>query len=85
MRQYPKTQISPMQSKGSATIFSLIQSAYENSLDPYRYLTWLLKAANNADLDDPKIVQSLFAWERSGRVQNQVNMTSPAPMNGRVL
>ena len=50
----------PNGAKGSATIFSLIQTAVENSLDPYRYLTWLLKAANNADLDDPKIVQSLL-------------------------
>ena len=52
----------PNGAKGSATIFSLIQTAIEDSLDPYRYLTWLLKAANNADLDDPKIVQSLLPW-----------------------
>ena len=44
----------PNSAKGSATIFSLIQTAIENSLNPYRYLTWLLKAANNAFLDDPK-------------------------------
>ena len=42
--------------------FSLIQTAVENSLDLYRYLTWLLKAANNADLDDSKIVQNLLPW-----------------------
>ncbi|MGM9640862.1 MAG: IS66 family transposase [Faecousia sp.] len=52
----------PNGAKGNATIFSLIQTAIENGLDPYRYLTWLLKAASNADLDDPKIVQSLLPW-----------------------
>ena len=52
----------PNGARGSATIFSLIQTAIENSLDPYQYLTWLLKTANNKDLDDPKIVQRLLPW-----------------------
>lgn len=47
---------------GSAVMFSLIQTAIENNLDPYRYLTWLMKTANNADLKDPQIVQSLLPW-----------------------
>lgn len=47
---------------GSAVMFSLIQTAIENNLDPYRYLTWLMKQANNADLTDPEAVQSLLPW-----------------------
>lgn len=47
---------------GSAVMFSLIQTAIENNLDPYRYLTWLMKTANNANLKDPPIVQSLLPW-----------------------
>ena len=42
------------------TYFSMIQTAIENGLDPYRYLTWLLKTANNADLKNPNIVESLL-------------------------
>lgn len=52
----------PKGATGSAVIFSLIQTALENKLDPYRYLTWLMKTANNADLADEAIVQSLLPW-----------------------
>lgn len=50
----------PRGAKGSAIIFSLIQTAMENRLDPYRYLTWLLKEANTADLTNPTTVESLL-------------------------
>ena len=33
----------PKGAKGSAIMFSLIQTAIENGLDPYKYLTWLLR------------------------------------------
>lgn len=52
----------PNGAKGSATIFSLIQTAIENSLDPYKYLTWLLKTANNADMTDLETVKKLLPW-----------------------
>ncbi len=48
--------------KGSAVMFSMIQTAIENGLDPYRYLTWLMKTANGADLMEPKSVQALLPW-----------------------
>ena len=44
---------------GSAVMFSLIQTAIENGLDPYRYLTLLLKTANTAD---PAAVETLLSW-----------------------
>ena len=34
----------PRGAKGSAVIFSLIETAKENGLDPYRYLVWMMKA-----------------------------------------
>ena len=34
----------PRGAKGSAVIFSLIETAKENELDPYRYLVWMMKA-----------------------------------------
>ena len=40
----------PKGSTGCAVIFSLIQTAIENGLNPYRYLTWLMKTAKDADL-----------------------------------
>ncbi len=35
----------PSGARSSAVIFSLIETAKENGLDPYRYLTWVLKTA----------------------------------------
>ena len=52
----------PKGATGSAVMFSLIQTAIENDLDPYKYLTWLLKQAKDADLTDLKIVQTLLPW-----------------------
>ncbi len=47
---------------GSAIMFSLIQTAIENGVDPYKYLTWLLRKAKDADLTDAQVVQSLLPW-----------------------
>ena len=43
-------------------MFSLIQTAIENGLDPYKYLSWLLKQAKDADLTDAQVVQRLLPW-----------------------
>ena len=43
-------------------MFSLIQTAIENGLEPYRYLTWLMKMAKDADLEDTTTVQALLPW-----------------------
>ena len=55
----------PKGATGSAVMFSMIQTAIENGLDPYRYLTWLLKTTNNADLNDRQTVQALLPWNAS--------------------
>ena len=52
----------PKGATGSAVMFSLIQTAIENGLDPYKYLTWLLKQAKDADLTDDQVLQSLLPW-----------------------
>ena len=59
----------PSGAKSSAVIFSLIQTASENGLDPYRYLTWLLSSAPEMDLAQPYVVQALLPWN------------APAPCN----
>ena len=52
----------PKGATGSAVMFSLIQTAIENGLDPYKYLSWLLKQAKDADLTDAQVVQRLLPW-----------------------
>mgnify|MGYP003293615956 CR=1 FL=1 len=52
----------PKGATGSAIMFSLIQTAIENGLDPYKYLTWLLKTTKDADLTDVQVVKKLLPW-----------------------
>ena len=52
----------PGGAKDSAVIFTLIQTAIENKLDPYRYLTWLLSTAADLDLTQPDTVWQLLPW-----------------------
>lgn len=52
----------PGGARGSAVIFTLIQTAIENKLDPYRYLTWLMHTAIDLDLTKPSDVQQLLPW-----------------------
>ena len=46
--------------KSSAVIFSLIETAKENGLDPYRYLTWLLNEAPKRAVNDPNWAATLL-------------------------
>ena len=52
----------PKGAAGSAVIFSLIQTAIENGLEPYKYLTWLMKTAKDADLSQEDTIRSLLPW-----------------------
>ncbi len=52
----------PGGARGSAVIFSLIQTAIENRLDPYRYLTWVMTTAVGMDLTRPENVVKLLPW-----------------------
>ena len=46
---------SPKGAKASAIVYSLIETAKENGLDPYRYLLWLLQNA-------PQLSETDEAW-----------------------
>ena len=50
----------PKGATGSAIMFSVIQAAIENGLDPYKYLTWLMKTAKDTNLTDEKTIQMLL-------------------------
>ena len=50
----------PGGAQSSAVIFSLIETAKENGLDPYRYLTWLLNEAPRRAPSDPEWATTLL-------------------------
>lgn len=52
----------PRGATGSAVIFSIIQTALENGLDPYHYLTWLMKTASKTDLSADENLLPLLPW-----------------------
>ena len=56
---------------GSAIMFSLIQTAIENGLDPYKYLTWLLREAKDINLTDTAVVQRLLPWNVSAECRTK--------------
>ena len=61
----------PKGATGSAVMFSLIQTAIENSLAPYKYLTWLMKTAKDADLSQEDTIQSLMPWNAPAECKNR--------------
>ena len=61
----------PKGATGSAVMFSLIQTAIENGLDPYKYLTWMLKQAKDADLTDTQVAKNLLPWNATAECQAQ--------------
>ena len=51
---------SPKGVDSSAVMFSLIQTAIETVLDPYRYLTWLMKTSKDANLSQEDMIHTLL-------------------------
>lgn len=55
----------PLGAQASSVIYSLIETAKETGLDPFRYLTWLLKTAPTLD------------WTVAGRVDSLLPANAP--------
>ena len=49
----------PKGTEASAIIYSLIETAKENGLDPYRYLNWLMHEAPKLDMNEEDQVARL--------------------------
>jgi len=52
----------PRGAKGSAIIYSIIETAKENHLKPFNYLTYLFERLPNVDTDDHAVIDSLLPW-----------------------
>jgi transposase len=56
----------PRGAKASATIYSLIETAKENGLNPLTYLTWLFEETPQlADLRNPAAPDRLLPWSET--------------------
>lgn len=52
----------PRGAQGSAVMFSLIQTAIENKLDPYKYLVWVMKEGQRIKDTDENWAEKLLPW-----------------------
>jgi transposase len=52
----------PRGAKASATIYSVVETAKENGLNPFTYLTYLFERLPNIDIKDPSSIDSLLPW-----------------------
>ena len=59
--------------QGSAVMFSLIETAKENGLDPFRYLSWVLTEAPKRKPNDPNWASALLP--QNAPIQCRANPT----------
>jgi hypothetical protein len=55
----------PSGAKASATIYSIIETAKENGLNPYTYLTYLFEQLPNIDAHDIEALDKLLPWSET--------------------
>ena len=48
--------------ESSAIIYSIIETAKENELNPFQYLTYLFEKLPNVDISDPNVLDDLIPW-----------------------
>jgi transposase len=46
----------------SAVIYSIVETAKENKLNPYEYLMHLFEQLPNVDVKNPDVLQKLLPW-----------------------
>jgi len=62
----------PRGAKASATVYSLIESAKENGLNPFEYLKYLFEKMPNADLQDKDQLKDLLPWSNTLPAELQI-------------
>lgn len=55
----------PRGAKASAVCYSIVETAKENGLNPFSYLTYLFEQMPNVDIGQPDILASLLPWSES--------------------
>lgn len=70
----------PRGARGSAIIYSIIETAKENNLKPFNYLMHLFGQLPNVDTKDPTVIDNLLPWSAvlpdDCRMPNKENTTS---------
>ena len=62
----------PRGAKASATIYSMVETAKENGLNPLCYLTYLFEQLPNINLKDPNALDRLLPWSETVQAKYRV-------------
>jgi len=52
----------PGGARASAVLYSLIETAKENAIDPFSYLVHVFRCAPNWDIQNPQTIERLLPW-----------------------
>lgn len=55
----------PRGARGSAIMYSVVETAKENDLSPYNYLRYLFETLPNMDLTNKKEIDKVLPWSFS--------------------
>ncbi|HLJ91616.1 MAG TPA: IS66 family transposase [Gemmataceae bacterium] len=69
----------PRGARSSATIYSIVETAKENGLNPFVYLTYLFEQLPNIDRKDPEAVDRLLPWSEDVQSRCAVPSKSARP------
>jgi len=58
----------PEGAASSATVYSLVETAKENGLNPFEYLKYLLDNLPNSDISDDKVLDRFMPWSETCQV-----------------
>lgn len=59
--------------EASATVYSIVETAKENGLNPFAYLKYIFETMPNVDINDEKVLDSLLPWSDSLPPECRVN------------
>jgi transposase len=63
----------PKGAKASATIYSIVETAKENGLNPFAYLKYLFEELPNSDIRDENVLDTFLPWSGALSVECRVN------------
>jgi len=52
----------PKRARASATIYSIVETAKENGLNPFEYLKYLFEKLPNMDIEDKEALDEILPW-----------------------
>ena len=67
----------PTGAKASAKVYSIVETAKENALDPFTYLIYLFEQLPNIDIADEEAVKNLLPWAEQVQAKCRAKGASP--------